>query len=143
LCYEPGTCKSLNLDGQIDIKEEDWEINKCTEEDIRIILSQKSINGDNDNDNDNDNNKNPNSLPIVIIVCVIVDLTGLVISYILIRKRKSKKRVNANTSFNDVFRTDKKDKLKFDSCIKITIVIVFITLISAGLTLLVKALFQN
>ena len=127
MCYESHTCHSINYDDKII---PDSETNKalkiCTSEDIKGILLQK------------DNNEKSNSLLIVIIVCVIVDLIGFIISFILIKKKRSKRSNKANTSFNDVFRTKKPSG--YNACVRISLVVTFIIFITVAITLLIKVL---
>jgi len=129
LCYESGTCKSIVFDDNVEyVDEAETEFKRCTKEDIEEVL----------------NNKKSNSLLIVIIICVIVDLIGFIITFIIVKKKRSKKRhVDPNSSFNDVFRNKREIRYKYDTCIKTSIGIAFITFITVALTLFIKVLIQN
>jgi len=134
LCYEPHTCTSIDYyDRDIYDYEIDKEFKKCTSEDIKEVLSQKFIKNQEDN-------KKSNSLLIVIIVCVIINFIGFIISIILVKKSRSKRHTeDANSSFNDVFRT-KKTNSGYKACVRISLVVTFLIFITAVIILLIKFL---
>jgi len=118
LCYEPRTCESINFNNdEISDAEAGKEFKKCTSEDINEVLSKKGIRKQSNNkksnqypignrDLDQENkNKKLNSLLTVIIVCVIVNLIGLLISILLVKKKRSKRHKKSNTNVDDEFRS--------------------------------------
>jgi len=133
LCYEPKTCISIDVDDkEIYDMEADKTFKICTFEDINEVLSQKDI-------NNQDGDKKSYSLLIVIIVCAIVNLIGFLISFILIKKNRSKRNKKADTSFDDLYQI-KKPNTRYNACIRISLVVTFITFITVVITLLIKIL---
>jgi len=83
-CYEPGTCEEIHLN-DITLNGHNTEnvFKKCTQEEIDEILI-KNI------------NKNKTVL-VIILGCIVFVLIGILVTFMLIRKNKSK---NKNSDFN-------------------------------------------
>jgi len=114
LCYEPHACKSIIFNGE---KISDAEAEKyfkiCTKEEINEILSQKtqiikkkSISQDDNISNINPMDEKSNSTFIIILGCIIFILISFFVSFIFIKKNKSRKNKKSDSDFTNESQTN-------------------------------------
>jgi len=94
-CYEPNTCRSIFYNNNKYNNDAEFQkvYRKCTEKEINDILSGLKINRKTDNSN----------YLLIILGCIIVIFIGVLVTFMLIRKKKSKKRYEIDSK--NVFRT--------------------------------------
>jgi len=109
LCYEPNTCEIVNLDNEI-LKDTDAQsrFRMCTKEEIENIQFQEQSNRGQDSydgyeNNLNFSNEKSSSLNsgIIIIGSAVVILIGILVAFMFIKKKGSKREIKSNSSFID------------------------------------------
>jgi len=104
LCYEPNTCEKMQYNNKSLFDAEAQKYLKiCTDEDKKEVLNQM----DNSN-NQNQNNEKSKTPYIVggIILGVVVILIGIIVTFMLVRKNKSKRHNISDITNKDEFRNE-------------------------------------